>query len=263
MINEQIIEENYKTAFNIIHYFFSFLDIILFFLFISLANYNLNSILKLFCLLIIDILTRFLEIINYSVKKTFNKSLLITFFESWQFIIIISYINKGFINSDNYYVKRNAFKNSEYIFCTIFFSILTFPIEVFYFKDSKFFIFKCLLTFLCLFCFKKYILKKYKEYFENNKYKVERNMFIFSILWTTPDLIFYLYYFKFVLKVLKAVKKNKLFINCMQMGIICINESAKYTIFLFLGGLLYIYESDRPFNIGNGKYTVRVSQRID
>ena len=264
MINEQIIEENYKTAFNIIQYFFSFLDFILFFVFICLTNYNLNSILQLFCLLIIDILTRFLEIINYSVKKTFNKSLFITFFESLQFIIIISYINKGFINSNNYYVKRNAFKNSEYIFYTIFFSLLTFPIEVFYFKDSYiFYIFKCLLTFLYLFYLKKYIIKKYNEYLENNKYKVERNMFIFSILLTTPDLIFYLYYFKYVLKVLKVVLKNKLYISYIQMGIICINESAKYTIILFLGGLLYIYESDVLFNRGNGKYTVRVSQSID
>ena len=263
MINEQIIEGNHKTAFNLIHYFFSILDILLFFIFICITKCYLKSILKLFFLLFIDILIRFIEIFNYSAEKTFNKLLFISILESCQFILIISYVNKGFINADSY-GNRNIIGILEYILFTILFGIFSFPFEILYFKESFIlYISKYFLIILCLIFLNKYLMKKYNEYLEGIKYKVERNCCIFSIFFGAPDLAFYLYYFKYIVKVIKLFIINKLYRNYLQMGIICINESAKYSIFLFLGGLLYIYESDPDTNRGSDKYTVTVSQNID
>jgi len=263
MINEQIIEENHKTAFNIIHYFFSILDILFFLIFIIITKCYFKSLLKLFFLLFIDILLRFIEIFNYSAEKTFNKLLFISILESCQFILIISYVNKGFINADSY-GNRNIIGILEYILFTILFGIFSFPFEILYFKESYIlYISKYFLIILCLIFLNKYLMKKYNEYLEGIKYKVERNCCLFSIFFGAPDLAFYLYYFKYIVKVIKLFIINKLYRNYLQMGIICINESAKYSIFLFLGGLLYIYESDPDTNRGSDKYTVTVSQNID
>ena len=265
-IIEQSIEGNYYTAFKIIQYFFSCTNIFLILIFYFINNYKFISIFKLFVIFVIDIIIRCLEIFSYSIQDNIYKEIAISIMELTQFLLIISYINKGFINSDNY-VNKNTIKLFEYVLLALFFLIISAPIEKFYFNENHIFhICKCLFSFLSLFLFNKYIMKKFKEFLGSIVSKMKLNICLFIVLVSIPKIAYYLYYMKFFLKFIHAYLTyiNKIYINYLKMAIISINEAAKYSICIFFGGLSYIYETNLDFNNkGNDVYSVTVNQDMD
>ena len=265
-IIEQTIEENHYIAFKIIQYFFICINIFLIFLFYFFTNYNFISIFRLFIIFILDSIIRLLEIFLYSIQNNIYKELAISIIESSQFLLIISFINKGFINSDNY-VNRNTIKIFEYIILDLFFLIITFPIEKFYFNDSHiFFILKYIFSLLSLFLFNKYIMNKFKEFLYSIISKIKLNICLFITLESIPKIAYYLYFMKFFLKFFQIylAKIDEIYTNYLKMAIISIKEAGKYSICIFLGGLLYVYETNSEFNTkGNDSYSVTVNQELD
>ena len=265
-IVEQTIEEIHYIAFKIIQYFFISTNICLSFLFYYITNYNFFAILRLFIIFLIDNIIRLLEIFSYSNQDNYYKDIAISFMESSQFLLIISFINKGFINSDNY-VNRNTIKIFEYIILELSFLIITFPIEQFYFNDNHiFYTLKCIFSFLGLFLFNKYIMQKFKEFLDSMLSKMKLTICLFTILVSIPKIAYYLYFMKFFLNFIQIYLKNinEIYISYLKMAIISIKEAGKYSICIFLGGLLYIYESNPEFSTKrNDIYSVTVSQDVD
>ena len=98
---------------------------------------------------------------------------------------------------------------------------------------------------------------------EDIKGKVQ-SIIIFSILTNMPSLAFYCFNGKIFLKLIELFFQNKLLLSYLDMAQITLNESAKYSIFLFLTSLLYIWSFDFvDINKENEAYAVTVNQAID
>jgi len=261
------IEQNHKDAFKIIQYFFSFSDIFLVFIYLCISKFNLYYIKKLLSLMGIDIIIRIIKLSTYSISNSFYKEIFLTLFTCCQFILIMSFFNTVLSNLDSNYLMQNEIGYFEYIFFTIIFFFIIFPFEKLYFYKSKSFYFcKCVIFFLCLYYFYKYISHKYKDYIDNIKEKGQ-SIIILSILTNMPGLAFYCFSGKIFLYLLAILFKNKLLLSYLDMAQITLNETAKYSIFLVLSSLLYVWSYDfTEFNKDSKdteKYVVTVNQAVD
>ena len=98
---------------------------------------------------------------------------------------------------------------------------------------------------------------------ENQKGKSQSFM-VLSILTNMPRLAFYCFNGKIFLKLIVLFFQNKLLLSYLDMAQIALNESAKYSIFLILASLLYIWSFDFvDINKENETYAVTVNQAID
>ncbi len=260
---ENSIEENHHKAFIIIYYFFSTLDLILIFVVFYISKFYFNPIKTLFVFFVLDVLKRFSEIFTYSIKDNICKEIFISILETSEFCLIISFINKAFINSDNY-INKNVIGYFIYFLLIIIFFAIIFPFEKFFinYYFSLCFL-KYLVAFLCMFLLFKFIMKRFKEFVDNIAYKMKLNLFLLSILSNMPGITYFLYTFKYLMYLMTLLLKDKLYISYMKMAAISINESAKYSIIVFLIGLLYVYESNPDFNTKEEVYKVTVNQNLD
>lgn len=258
------IEENHRDAFTIIQYFFSFSDLLLSILILFISKFNFHYIKKLLYLIGIDIMIRIIKLYTYSVQNSFVIEIFLTIFTCSQFFFIISFINDALSNLDSNYSMQNEIGNSEYIIFTSIFFFLIFPFEKLYFTENKAFHFiKCVILFLCLCFFYKYISNKYKDYLDNLNEKMQ-SIFTISFLMNMPNLSFYCFSGKIILYLMKKIFQNKLLLSYLDMAQISLNETAKYSIFLVLISLLYIWSFEfTEFNRENEKYSVTVNQNID
>ena len=258
----ETIEENHRSAFKIIQYFFSFADLIIIALMLFMSKFYIFQIMKLLFLMIIDILIRIIKLYTYSYQNSFSKEFFLTIFTLCQFLLIISFFNKVLINSENNYLIQSEISLSEYILFSIGFFLIVFPFEKLYFNESRtFYIFKCLLLFICLFFFYRYIMNKYKDYLDSIQDRTQQNLILLSIMANMPGLAFYSFCGKIFLYLIESGFSNKLFLSYLNMAQITLNEAAKYSIFLVLGSILYIFLLDADFN--HEKYDVTVNQTID
>ena len=257
-MNEQTIELNQKSAYAIIHYFFSLIDIIFFMiiLYISKCYFYINM--RLLSIMALDIIIRVIKILVYYSRQSFLKEFILTMICCFQFYLIISFINQAFISSGSYYandVNQIGIGIIEFSFFILLFILLDFPFEKFYFNESnKFYLFKFLLLIICLYLFYKYIMNKFNNYLNNVSEKIQQNIFLFSILTSLPNLAFYSFFGKYVLQLFKLFLTNKLFIQYLEMAIITFNETAKNAIFIVLNGILYIFSLDLEFKRMSDKY---------
>ena len=258
----ETIEENHKSAFRIIQYFFSCTDLLIIALMLYMAKFYIFHIMKLFILMIIDILIRIIKIYTYSYQISFSKEFFLTIFTLFQFLLIISFFNKALLNSENNYLIQNEIGFSEYVLFSVGFFFIVFPFEKLYFNESRiFYILKCIILFICLFYFYRYIMNKYKDYLDSIQDRTQQNLVLFSIMSNMPGLAFYSLCTKIFLYLIESGFRNKLFLSYLNMAEIALNEAAKYSIFLVLGSLLYIILLDTDFN--HEKYDVTVNQTID
>ena len=258
----EMIEENHRSAFTIIQYFFSCADLLLIALMLYMVKFYIFPIMKLLILMIIDILIRIIKLYTYSYQNSFSKEFFLTIFTLSQFLLIISFFNKALLNSDNNYIIQNEIGFSEYVFFSIGFFFIVFPFEKLYFNESSaFYILKCILLFICLFIFYRYIMNKYKDYLDSIQDRTQQNLLLFSIMSNMPGLAFYSLCAKIFLYLIQSGFRNKLFLSYLDMAQITLNEVAKYSIFLVLGSFLYIIMLDTDFI--REKYNVTVNQAID
>jgi hypothetical protein len=257
------IEENHRDAFGIIQHFFSFSDLLLTILILFISKLNMQYIQKLLYLLGLDIVIRIIKLYTYHIQDSYIKELFLTIFTCCQFYLILTFFNTALSNLDSN-LMQNETGNSEFVVFTALFFFLIFPIEKLYFYESKTFCFsKCIILFLCLFYFYKYLSNKYKDYMENQKGKAQSFM-VLSILTNMPRLAFYCFNGKIFLKLIVLFFQNKLLLSYLDMAQIALNESAKYSIFLILASLLYIWSFDFvDINKENETYAVTVNQAID
>ncbi len=258
---EQEIEKNHREAFKIIQFFFSSVDILFIFVFLYLAKFNINPISKLIYVMLIDILQRLTELITYSFKNSFFKEFFLSLFGSCQFFFIISHYNNTlkYLNNNN---SQNESENIVYIMQTIVFYLVIFPFEKF--NDSnKYYIYKYIIIIICLYFLFKYIINNYKKHLEIVSYKIQQNIFINSILVNMPILSYYSIIIKCVLKLIKLLLSNKLYLSYLDMSIIVFNETFKYAIYLLLTTLLYILVDSDYMTKGIGQYEITVSQNVD
>ena len=258
----ETIEENHRSAFRIIQYFFSSMDILLIALMLYMVKLYIFPIMQLLILMIIDILIRIIKVYTYSYQNSFSKEFFLTIFTLSQFLLIISFFNKALLNSDNNYIIQSEIGLSEYVFFSIGFFFINFPFEKLYFNESSaFYILKCILLFICLFIFYRYIMNKYKDYLDSIQDRIRQNFVLYSIMSNMPGLAFYSLCAKIFLYLIKSGFRNKLFLSYLDMAQITLIEASKYSIFLVLGSLLYIIMLDTDFN--REKYDVTVNQAID
>ena len=128
---ENSIEENRHKAFIIIYNFFSTLDLILIIVVFYISKFYFNPIKTLFIFFILDVLKRFSEIFTYSIKDNICKEIFISILETSEFCLVISFINKAFINSDNY-INKNVIGYFIYLLLIIIFFAIIFPFENFF-----------------------------------------------------------------------------------------------------------------------------------
>ena len=258
---EQEIENNHREAFKIIQYFFTSVDILFIFIFLCMTKFNLNPISKLVYIILIDILQRLTELNTYSFQNSFIKEFFLSLFGSCQFFLIISHYNNTLNNLNNNFSQSES-GNIIYIILTIVFYLIIFPFEKF--NDStKYYVFKYIIIIICLYFVYKYTMNKYKEHLENVSDKIQQNIFINSILVNMPTLSYYAIILKCVLKLIKLLLSNKLYLSYLEMGIISFNETFKYGIYFILTALLYILADSDYTGKGSGQYEITVSQNVD
>jgi hypothetical protein len=261
MIIESI-EENHKAAFRIIQYFFSCLDLLIVAFMFFLVKFYIVAIIKLLCLMVLDILIRIIKLYTYSNINSFSKEFFLTIFTLCQFLLIISIFNSALVNSENNYLIQSEIGFSEYVLFSLGFFFIVFPFEKLYFEQSNaFYIFKCILLFIFLFIFYRYIMNKFRDYLDSIQEKTQQNVVIFSIMINMPSLAFYSFCAKIFLYLIESGFRNKLFLSYLDMAQITLNEAAKYSIVLVLGSLLYLVFLDTDFN--REKYDVTINQNID
>ena len=124
----EMIEENHRSAFTIIQYFFSCADLLLIALMLYMVKFYIFPIMKLLILMIIDILIRIIKLYTYSYQNSFSKEFFLTIFTLSQFLLIISFFNKALLNSDNNYIIQNEIGFSEYVFFFYWFFFYSFPL---------------------------------------------------------------------------------------------------------------------------------------
>ena len=257
------IEENHRDAFKIIQYFFSCSDLLLTIIILFISKLNMQYIQKLLYLMGLDIIIRLIKLYTYDIQDSSIKELFLSIFTSYQFFLIMTFFQTALSNLESN-LMQNQTGNSGLLAFTAAFFFLIFPIEKIYlYESNKFYFSKCIILFLCLFCFYKYLSNKYKDYMEDIKGKVQ-SIIIFSILTNMPSLAFYCFNGKIFLKLIEIFFQNKLLLSYLDMAQITLNESAKYSIFLFLTSLLYIWSFDFvDINKENEAYAVTVNQAID
>jgi len=69
----ETIEENHRSAFRIIQYFFSSMDLLLIALMLYMVKLYIFPIMQLLILMIIDILIRIIKVYTYSYQNSFSK----------------------------------------------------------------------------------------------------------------------------------------------------------------------------------------------
>ena len=258
----ETIEENHRSAFTIIQYFFSFADLLIIGLMLFVVKFYIFPIIKLLFLIVIDILIRIIKLYAYSYQKSFSKEFFLTILTLCQFLLIISIFNKALINSENNYLIQSEIVFSEYFLFSIGFFFIVFPFEKFYFNESSsFYILKCILLFICLFLFYRYIMNKYRDYLDSIQDRTQQNLIIYSIMSNMPGLAFYSFCAKIFLYLIESGFKNKLFLSYLDMAQITLNEAGKYSIFLVITSILYLIFLDTDFN--REKYDVTVNQTIE
>ena len=255
---DQTIEDNHKIAFRIIQYFFSGSDILIILLNLCMTKFYFNRITKIFILMVLDILIRAFELYTYSIQNSFVKDLFLAIVESCQFVLIISHINKGFANADNY-VNKTQIGSFEYILFTSLFSLIIFPFEKYFIKSNTFYICKHLVIFVFLFFFYQYLMNRYKIFLISVSDLIQTNILLDSMIKNMPCMAYFTYSLKCFVKISTLFVKNKLYSSYLDMGIITLNELGKYSIFVLLGALLYIFESEPYFINKNYKYDVSVN----
>ena len=257
-IIEQQIDQKHKDAFIIVQYFFSGFNILSILFLLFLSKFNFKNYIKLLCLMILDIILRFLKLTKYSVDKSLKLQILFSFISSIEFFLIISIINKVFKNA-NVYKKDRSKKCQRMILLTIIYGFIIFPYNKFILKYEKYlFISNIIINLVFINLLNSYLKVKLKVFFKKIKEKEERNRFIFTILDLLPNLIsisFSLYYFG---KFLYFYIENKLYISYLGAILITIKEIGKYLIYLFLGCLLYLFEKDNSGfkKVKNEKYNL-------
>ena len=257
------IEENHRDAFKIIQYFFSCSDLLLTIIILFISKLNMQYIQKLLYLMGLDIIIRLIKLYTYDIQDSSIKELFLSIFTSYQFFLIMTFFQTALSNLESN-LMQNQTGNSGLLAFTAAFFFLIFPIEKIYLYESNKFCFsKCIILFLCLFYFYKYLSNKYKDYMENQKGKAQSFM-VLSILTNMPRLAFYCFNGKIFLKLIVLFFQNKLLLSYLDMAQIALNESAKYSIFLILASLLYIWSFDFvDINKENETYAVTVNQAID
>ena len=261
MIIESI-EEKQRFAFRIIQYFFSFADLLIIVIMLFMVKFYIFPIIKLLFLMIIDILIRIIKLYAYSYRNSFSKEFFLTLFTLCQFLLIISFFNKALLYSENNYLIHGQIVWFEYLLFSVGFFFIVFPFEKFYFNESSiFYILKCIVLFICLFYFYRYIMNKYKEYLNSVRDRTQQNIVLFSIMSNMPGIAFYSLCAKIFLYLIESGFRNRLFLSYLDIAQITLNEAAKFSIFLILGSFLYIIILDTDFN--HEKYDVTVNQTID
>ena len=260
---DQYIEQNHREAFNIVHIFFSFSDLFLIGIILFITKFNIKYIKQLLFLIGIDIVIRIIKIFTYYTKNSYSKEIFLTTLTCCQFFLIISFFNNAMSNLESGSSQNEIGSLENTIFTTLFFFII-FPFEKLYYSESKaFYFFKCLALFLCLYSFYRILKNKYKDYIENLKGKLQ-NVILLSIFANMPKLAFYCFNGKIFLYLIEKFFKNKLLLSYLDMAQIALNETAKYSIFLILSSLLYIWSFDFiEYNKDNESYSVTVNQAID
>ena len=256
-IIEQQIDQKHKDAFIIVQYFFSGFNILSILFLLFLSKFNFKKYIKLLCLMILDIILRFLKLTKYYVDKSLKSQILFSFISSIEFFLIISIINKVFKNANVY--KKDRSKICQRILLTIIYCFIIFPYNKFILKYGKYlFISNIIINLIFINILNYYLKVKLKVFFKKIKEKEERNRFIFIIIDLLPNLIsisFSLYYFG---KFLYFYIENKLYISYLGAILITIKEIGKYSIYLFLGCLLYLFEKDNSEfkKVKNEKYNL-------
>ena len=161
---DQTIDENHRIAYRIIHFFFSCTDFFYIFLFLFIYRCNVTPILHIFSIMSFDVLVRIVELSSYFTKNSFSKELLLSLLASSQFYLIISYINKSFMNS-TFSINQNGIGTAEYTLFTFSFGMIIFPFEIFMFYDSNlFWIFKFVFIFISIYLFNTFMMNKFKDF---------------------------------------------------------------------------------------------------
>jgi hypothetical protein len=258
---DQTIDENHRIAYRIIHFFFSCTDFFYIFLFLFIYRCNVTPILHVFSIMSFDVLVRIVELSSYFSKNSFSKELLLSFLASVQFYLLISYINKSFMNS-TFSINQNGIGTPEYFLFTFSFGMIIFPFEIFMFYDSNlFWIFKFVFIFISIYLFNTFMMNKFKDFLLSLSEKAHQNILLLSIIQKMPGLAFYSFSSICFIKMIRLTLINQLYVSYLEMGLISLKETGKYALFILLGAMSVVIESDQEYNRSNeNKYGITVNQ---
>lgn len=258
---DQTIDENHRIAYRIIHFFFSCTDFFYIFLFLFIYRCNVTPILHVFSIMSFDVLVRIVELSAYFTKNSFSKEILLSLLASIQFYLVISYIDKSFMNS-TFSINQNGIATVEYVLFTFSFGMIIFPFEIFMFYGSNlFWIFKFVFIFISIYLFNTFMMNKFKDFLLSLSEKAHQNIILLSIIQKMPGLAFYSFSSICFVKMIRLTMLNKLYISYLEMALISLKETGKYALFILLGAMSLVAESDQEFNRNNeNKFGVSVNQ---
>ena len=102
-------------------------------------------------------------------------------------------------------------------------------------------------------------MNRYKIFLISVSDLIQTNILLDSMIRNMPCMAYFTYSLKCFVKISTLFVKNKLYSSYLDMGIITLNELGKYSIFVLLGALLYIFESEPYFINKNYKCDVSVN----
>ena len=253
-LNEKYVDKDlihsYKNSDIVITIFFACLDfisIIAFSFNFKPDNKNINKLKKILIkLFLIDIIIRILYTRKYS-KWNIFKEIFLNIMTSIQFYLIISFLYFSLYSSKKKYSKGTIFQ-----LCVIFF-LFTFSYEILFniFSLPLFlsFLIKKLILLIqsfCILCILYYLFKLYKDLqksMKNNRIikidEEKKNNVIYLIIIGSPQSIFILFSFYYILKIITTFINNPVLLIYANIILNIFKETSKYFIFFVCQAIIW------------------------
>jgi hypothetical protein len=104
-------------------------------------------------------------------------------------------------------------------------------------------------------------MNKFKDFLLSLSEKAHQNILLLSIIQKMPGLAFYSFSSICFVKMIRLTLINKLYISYLEMGLITLKETGKYALFILLGAMSVVVESDQEYNRSSeNKYGITVNQ---
>ena len=221
-----------KIVFSYTGIFFCFIDFLFGFIYFLISKNNMKIFFYLLSILTMDILKRVYEIYFFSDESN-RKSLIVLFLSISQFHTIISFLFEVLSNLE---FNENDKTFHKIISTCIYGSMIEF--EWINYNSIK------LVLMIMLIYYLNYFLRKgIKEFIIIFLDKIGDNIFLYSILYNIPYLIYFAAFVSCALTFLTFFI-NDGYISYISLGFIICNELLKNSVFIFLSAILYLSMAD-------------------
>ena len=234
------IVQKHDTAESFLSLFFFFIDAIIYILMLYIFGCEIKKKFfahrqKLSLLIILDALLRIIKIYITSFIYSLTKEILITFFVTLQFYLIISLLNEIFTDKNMESLLESLEIKKIYLASAFFFM---FAIVI---NDAKVSLVQYILAIIALLGYGYYLGSKIQIFLniiekKNNPNYIGRR-FTSSVC---SFIVIYLIMF-YVLKIFRVLVENQLYCSYIEMGSDIFKEVGKYLSFAFIIAIYYLY----------------------